>query len=183
MSSSTSFAVEYLKDILNQFHKLKRLADRAMAQISEKDFFATLDDEANSIALIMKHMAGNMGSRWTDFLISDGEKPDRNRDSEFTIEDGETNAALIDRFEAGWQCLFSTIESLTADDLAKTVQIRGEPHSVMEAINRQMTHYAYHVGQLVLLAKHARSSDWQSLSIPRGESQEFNAAMQKGREA
>ncbi len=124
-------------------------------------------------------MAGNMRSRWTDFLATDGEKPDRNRDSEFELEPGDTREALLLRWETGWRCLFEALAPLSSDDLARTVRIRGEPHSVLKAINRQLTHYAYHAGQIVLLARHFAGGKWQSLSIPRGRSEEFNAAARK----
>jgi len=169
----------FLQDAVHQFRKLKELADRAVAQVADEDLFATLDEEANSIAIIMKHMAGNMRSRWMDFLTSDGEKPDRHRDSEFVIEAGDTKDGILERWEAGWRCVFETLAPLAAEDLSRTVLIRGELHSVIEAINRQLTHYAYHIGQIVLLAKHLAAGRWQSLSIPRGKSEEFNAVMRK----
>jgi hypothetical protein len=172
----------YLAEAVRQFRKLQDLNERAVAQVSDKDLFATLDEASNSIAIIMKHMAGNMRSRWTDFLISDGEKPDRNRDTEFVIEEGDTWDRILEGWNAGWRSLFEALAPLTAEDLSKTVVIRGEPHSVMEAINRQLTHYAYHVGQIVFLAKHFAANNWQSLSIPRRKSDEFNAAMRKRRE-
>jgi methionyl-tRNA formyltransferase len=135
----------------------------------------TLDEEANSIGVIIKHMAGNMISRWTDFLNSDGEKPDRNRDMEFVLAPDMAKADLIAHWERGWAQVFEAIESLRPEDLARSVHIRGKAHTVVEAINRQLTHYAYHVGQIVLLAKHLRSTEWQSLSIPRNRSAQFNA--------
>src|SRR5262249_26814726 len=140
------------------------------------ELFEVLDPESNSIAIIMKHLAGNMRSRWREFLNSDGEKPDRNRDSEFEMEAGQTKTALLERWEDGWRHLFNAIRPLGENDLAKTVLIRGEQHSVAQAINRQLTHYACHVGQIVFLAKHFRSKDWHSLSVPRGKSAEFNVA-------
>jgi hypothetical protein len=167
--------VGYLGEAVHQFRGLKKLADRALARTSEKDFFARLDEESNSIALIVKHLAGNMRSRWPDFLTSDGEKKDRHRDSEFVIEPGDTREDLERRWNEAWGLLFSAIEPLAAEDLLRTVTIRGEPHSVLRAINRQIAHYAYHVGQLVFLAKHFAGSRWESLSIPRGKSEEFNA--------
>ena len=167
----------FLQDAVGQFRQQKKLADAAIVQVCRAELFAQLDQESNSIALIMKHMSGNMISRWTEFLISDGEKPDRNRDAEFVIEPGDTPEGLLARWEAGWRCLFSTLESLGPEDLDKTVLIRNEPHSVMTAINRQLTHYAYHIGQIVFLAKHFAGPKWRSLSIPRGKSQEFNAKM------
>ncbi len=177
MEQTNDAGVEYLKEALKQLRGLKKVADRAMAQTSEADFFAALDAESNSIALIVKHLAGNMRSRWTDFLTSDGEKPDRHRDSEFLIEPGDTREDLERRWNEGWNLVLSAIEPLSAEDLTKTVQIRGEPHSVLKAINRQVAHYAYHVGQLVFLAKHFAGSEWKTLSIPRGKSEEVNARM------
>ncbi len=145
-----------------------------MAQVSDDGFFATLDPDANSIAVLVKHIAGNLRSRWTDFLTSDGEKPDRRRDSEFEIEPSDSRAALLERWEAGWRALFAAIEPLEPDDLLRTVTIRGEPHSVLQAISRQLTHYGEHVGQIVLLAKHEAGKGWRTLSIERGKSEEFN---------
>ncbi len=168
----------YLEDAVREFRKLKGLADGAVAQVADTRMFSRLDEESNSIALIMKHMAGNMRSRWTDFLTSDGEKLDRDRDSEFVIDEGDTKESLLGRWEAGWRCVFEALAPLTPGDLSITVFIRGEPHSVMQAINRQLTHYAYHVGQIVFLAKHFAAGRWQSLSIPRGKSKEFNVGMQ-----
>lgn len=161
----------YLEETIRQLRKLKDLADKAMAQIRDEDFFATLDAESNSIAVIVKHMAGNMRSRWTDFLTSDGEKPDRQRDLEFEIEVRDSKESLLKRWEIGWRCVFDALTPLKPEDLGKTVVIRGEPHSVIQAINRQLTHYAYHVGQIVFLAKHAAGPRWQSLSVPRRKSE------------
>ncbi len=158
---------DYLDEVTKQLRKLKELADKAVAQISDGDFFATLDPESNSIAVIVKHMAGNMLSRWTDFLTSDGEKPTRNRDSEFVIEVGGSKESLLKRWEIGWRCLFEALTPLKPEDFDKTVMIRGEPHSVLQAINRQLSHYAYHVGQIVFLAKHFAGAEWQTLSVPR----------------
>lgn len=172
---------DYLPDALEQFRKLRQLADRAIAQIGDDDFFARLGEESNSIAVIMKHMAGSMRSRWTDFLTSDGEKPDRRREAEFLIEEGDTKGRVLDRWETGWRRLFEALEPLTKGDLERTVLIRGEPLSVLQAINRQLTHSAYHVGQIVLLAKHFAAARWQSLSIPRGKSEEFNRAIHEKR--
>jgi hypothetical protein len=159
-----------------QLRKLKAQADKAVAQTSDDSFFATLDPEANSIALIMKHMAGNMRSRWTDFLTTDGEKPDRDRDREFETASSDTRAAVTTQWEDGWNRLFGAIAPLSPADLSKTVRVRGEEHSVLEAINRQLTHYAAHVGQIVLLAKHYAGPNWQTLSIPRGKSKEFDVS-------
>jgi hypothetical protein len=165
----------YLQEAVRQFHGLKKVADKALAQTETSDFFATLDPESNSIALILKHLAGNMRSRWTDFLTSDGEKPDRHRDSEFVREPGDTRESLERRWHDGWNLLFSAVEPLAAEDLPRSVKIRGESLSALRAINLQLAHYAYHIGQLVFLAKHFAGSRWQSLSIPRGKSEEFNA--------
>jgi uncharacterized damage-inducible protein DinB len=166
----------YLEDTLLQLRKLKDLAERAMAQVAEEDFFALLDAEANSIALVMKHMAGNMRSRWTDFLSTDGEKPDRARDTEFERAETDSRAALEARWQESWKVTLEAIGGLRPEDLERTVTIRGEPHTVLQAINRQLTHYAYHVGQIVLLAKHRAGERWQSLSIPRGQSKEYEVA-------
>jgi Protein of unknown function (DUF1572) len=173
------FTTSYLEDALSLFAYYKRLAERAMEQITDEQLFTAIDSEANSIAIIVKHMAGNMRSRWTDFLITDGEKANRNRDSEF--EDGPaTRAALLALWESGWACLFSALQPLAEADLGRTVTIRGEPHSVMQAINRQLAHYPHHVGQIVLLAKHFACDRWQSLSVPRRASAEFNRKVAAG---
>jgi hypothetical protein len=150
-----------------------------MAQLSDDQLFTTLDGEMNSIALIVKHMTGNMRSRWTDFLTTDGEKPDRNRDSEF-VEPPATREALLERWESGWKVVFDAIEPLTDADLTRTVTIRGEPHSVMQAINRQVAHYSSHIGQIVFLAKHLAGANWKSLSVPRNRSAEFNRRVTAG---
>ncbi len=150
-----------------------------MEQASDEELFATLDEEMNSIAVIVKHMAGNMRSRWTDFLVSDGEKPDRNRDQEFEAPPA-SREALLKLWEEGWGCLFSALEPLSDADLHRTVTIRGEPHSVTQAIHRQLAHYPYHCGQIVFLAKHFRGREWKSLSIPRGKSTSHNERVGKG---
>ncbi len=173
------FTTSYLIDSLAVFRYYKSLAERAMAQVTDQQLLSVLDDEMNSIAVIVKHMAGNMRSRWTDFLTSDGEKPDRQRDSEFTLPPA-TRDALLGLWEAGWQCLFSALEPLSEPDLQRMVTIRGEAHSVMQAINRQVAHYSYHCGQIVFLAKHFKHAEWQSLSIPRRQSAEFNRRVQAG---
>jgi hypothetical protein len=167
------FTTSNLEDSLEVFRYYKRLAERAMVQVADEQLFTSLDVEANSIAIIVKHMAGNMRSRWTDFLTSDGEKPDRNRDTEFT-DAPVTREALMQLWEHGWQSMFSALEPLPDSDLTRTVTIRGEPHSVMQAINRQIAHYAYHVGQIVLLAKHLQHANWKPLTIPRNQSANFN---------
>lgn len=173
------YTTSYLQDALAVFAYYKRLGERAMAQVSDEQLTLTLDREANSIATIVKHMAGNMRSRWTDFLTTDGEKPDRHRDSEFE-EPPATRSAILKTWEKGWACLFSALAPLTDADLTRTVTIRGEAHSVMQAINRQLAHYPHHVGQIVLLAKHFASDRWQSLSVPRKGSGEFNRKVAAG---
>jgi uncharacterized damage-inducible protein DinB len=169
----------YLDDALRTFRDYKKLAEGAFAQISNEDFFKTIDEESNSIAVIMKHMAGNMISRWTDFLTTDGEKPERNRDIEFVMLPGTTKDQMLAYWAQGWQCVFAAIEPLKADDLMGTVTIRGQEHTVVQAINRQIAHYAYHTGQIVYLAKHFRSAEWQSLSVPKNKSAEFNAYLEE----
>jgi hypothetical protein len=170
------FTTSYLADSLTQFRAFKAMGERAMAQVTDDQLQVALDPESNSIAVIVKHMAGNMRSRWTDFLTSDGEKPDRNRDTEFEAPPA-TRAALMELWESGWRLVFSALEPLTDADLGRTVYIRNEPHSVMQAINRQVAHYSCHAGQIVFLAKHLASSKWTSLTIPRGKSAEVNAKM------
>jgi hypothetical protein len=173
------FTTSYLEDSLELFRYYKTLADRAMAQVADEHLFAALDAESNSIAIVVKHMAGNMRSRWTSFLTSDGEKPGRNRDGEFE-DPAATREALLRDWEEGWACVFSALEPLTDDDLDRTVTIRGEAHSVMQAVNRQVAHYAHHIGQILLLAKHFAGQDWQSLSVPRRQSAEFNRRVAAG---
>ena len=176
------FSTLYIKDSLGLFHYYKKLGERAMAQCPDATLFTTIDAESNSIAIIVKHMAGNMRSRWMDFLTTDGEKPDRDRDTEF--EDApKTRAALMELWERGWKYVFDALEPLTEADLARTVTIRTVPHSVMQAINRQVAHYAHHVGQILFLAKHhttKATGRWESLSIPRGKSAEINARVASG---
>jgi hypothetical protein len=173
------FTTSYLEDSLTLFRYYKKLAEGAMAQATDEQLFATIDPESNSIAIIVKHIAGNMRSRWTDFLTSDGEKPDRNRDTEF--EDAPTTReAVMAAWEAGWDCVFRALEPLSDADLSRQVAIRGEAHSVTQAISRQMAHYAMHIGQIVLLAKHFQLAQWRSLSVPRGKSGEFNRRVGAG---
>ena len=166
----------YLDDILVQLRKLKAQADKAVAQVADPQLFATLDAESNSIAVLMKHVAGNMRSRWTDFLTTDGEKPDRDRDREFEIEGPDSRAHVLASWEDGWRVTLDTISSLRPADLDRKVTVRREAHSVVEAIHRQLTHYAAHIGQIVLLAKHYAGGSWKTLSIPRGKSKEFDVA-------
>jgi uncharacterized damage-inducible protein DinB len=168
-----SFTTSYLADSISLLRYYKGLAERAMAQVSDEQLVAVLDEEMNSIATTVKHMAGNMRSRWRDFLTSDGEKPDRNRDAEFT-DPPASREALLAVWGEGWLFVFQALEPLSEEDLSRTVTIRGEAHSVMQAINRQMTHYAYHCGQIVLLAKHFNHAGWRCLTMPRGQSAEFH---------
>jgi hypothetical protein len=176
---SLKFTNSYLDDSLSVFRYYKRLAERAMEQVTDEQLVSVLDPEMNSIALIVKHMAGNMRSRWTDFLTSDGEKPDRNRDCEF-VEPPSSREALMKIWESGWNYLFSALEPLSSEDMTRTVFIRGEAHSVMQAINRQIGHYAYHCGQIVFLAKHLQHSQWKSPTVPRGQSAKFNQQVEAG---
>ncbi len=175
-------STSYLCDSIGLFHYYKKLGERAMAQCPDEDLFAALDGESNSIAVIVKHIAGNMRSRWRDFLTTDGEKADRNRDTEFE-NPPQTRAELMEAWERGWKYVFDALEPLREADLTRTVTIRSEPHSVMQAINRQIAHYAHHVGQILLLAKHyacAKTGKWESLSVPRGKSAEFTAKVATG---
>ncbi len=173
------FSTSHLEDSIALFGFYKKMGEGAMEQVTDEQLFATLDEEMNSIAIIVKHMAGNMRSRWTDFLRSDGEKPDRNRDTEF-VEPPATREELLKRWNEGWDRVFGALTPLSDSDLERSVTIRGEPHSVMQAINRQIAHYAYHCGQIVFLAKHFKASDWKSLSVPRNKSAEFNRRVLAG---
>jgi hypothetical protein len=173
--SSEAIIQNYHEDTVKAMRAYKKLAEKAIAQLKDEEFFVTLDEEANSIAVVMKHIAGNAISRWTDFLTSDGEKPDRNRDMEFVIDAQTTKDDVLAYWERGWKCVFDALEPLTPEDFEKTVLIRGEKHTIVQAINRQLMHYAYHIGQIVFLAKHFRSAEWKSLSIPRNRSADFNA--------
>jgi len=173
------FTTSYVKDSIDILRYYKRLGEQAIAQVSDDALTATLDPESNSIAIIVKHLAGNMRSRWTNFLTSDGEKPDRNRDAEF--ESGpESRAEILAVWEAAWKIVFDELAPLTDVDLGRTIRIRGERNSVMQGINRQVAHYAYHIGQIVYLAKHFSSGRWNSLSIPRGKSADFNSRVSAG---
>jgi Protein of unknown function (DUF1572) len=170
---SSDCAAHYLDEARRQLRGHKRMGEAAMMQLRDEDFFATLDAEANSVAILVKHLAGNMRSRFTDFLTTDGEKPNRFRDREFEITPATTRADVMKWWEEGWACVFAAIESVRPEDVMRTVTIRGEPHTVLQAINRQIAHYAQHIGQIVFLAKHLRSTEWKTLSIPRGKSEEF----------
>ncbi len=173
------FTTSYVEDSTTIFRYYKKLVERAIQQLTDEQLFAVLDGEMNSIAVIVKHLAGNMRSRWTDFLTSDGEKPGRDRDEEFSAPPS-TREALLQIWEDGWQRLLGTLESLSDADLGRTITVRGEPHSVMQAINRQVAHYSYHCGQIVFLAKHFSGDEWQTLSIPRGKSTDFTKRVQAG---
>ncbi len=164
----------YVELLTREFKGMKSLADRAIAQCSDEQFFAAPSPTDNSVAVIVKHLAGNLISRWTDFLTADGEKPDRNRDAEFEIFPGDSKARLLEQWERGWSILFGTVGSLTESDMGRAIRIRGESMSVLQAVNRQLTHYSYHIGQIVYVAKQARGASWKTLSIPRGGSAQFN---------
>ena len=175
----TDFAAHYLDEVRRQFRGYKRLGEGAMSQLKDEELFATIDPESNSVAILVKHLSGNMRSRFTDLLTTDGEKPNRNRDQEFEITPQTSRAEVMRWWEEGWERVFSTIASLKPNDLLHTVTVRGEPHTVLQAINRQLAHYSAHVAQIIFLAKHLRSSEWKTLSIPRGKSQEFSAMSRK----
>jgi hypothetical protein len=166
-------ATHYLEEARRQMRGHKRMGEGAMSQLRDEEFFITLDPEANSVAIIVKHLAGNMRSRFTDFLTSDGEKPNRFRDQEFELNAATTRADVMKWWEEGWSRVFGAIDPLQPEDVMRTVTIRGEPHTVLQAINRQIAHYAQHIGQIVFLAKHLRSSEWKTLSIPRGQSEAY----------
>jgi hypothetical protein len=175
----TDVSSHYLEEARRQFRGHKRMAENAMAQLRDEDFFVTLDPESNSVAILVKHLAGNMHSRFTDFLTSDGEKPKRFRDREFEIDSSMTRADMMKAWEEGWNCLFAALDPLQPDDVMRTVTIRSQRHTVMQAINRQIAHYAQHIGQIVFLAKHLRSNEWKTLSIPRGRSEDYKTAPPK----
>ncbi|MGC2475729.1 MAG: DUF1572 family protein [Candidatus Sulfotelmatobacter sp.] len=175
----TDLAAHYVEEARRQLRGHKRMGEGALNQLHDEDFFVTLDPEANSVAMLVKHLAGNMRSRFTNFLTSDGEKPDRFRDREFEITSSTTRAEVMQWWEEGWACVFAAIEPLKPEDVMRTVTIRGEPHTVLQAINRQIAHYAQHIGQIVFLAKHFRSREWKTLSIPRGKSEEFKTVVPK----
>jgi hypothetical protein len=174
---ASDIAAHYLEEIQRQFRGYKRMGEGAIAQLKDEELFVAIDKEANSVAIVVKHLAGNMRSRFTDFLTTDGEKPDRHRDQEFELNESSTRDEVMRWWEAGWDCVFGALETVKPDRLMATVTIRNESHTVLQATNRQLAHYAYHVGQIVFLAKHFRSTDWKSLSVPRGESEQFNAKM------
>jgi hypothetical protein len=171
----------YLADVVKLFHELRDGADRAVSQVPYELWSRRLDPGSNSIVTLMLHLSGNMLSRWTDFLTTDGEKPGRNRDAEFEDPDSLSREALLEKWDKGWSCLFDALSSLTDADLARVVTIRSQPHTVVRAIDRQLVHYSMHVGQLVFLAKHLAGPDWKTLTIPRGASAAFTARITKGR--
>jgi hypothetical protein len=179
VTMALEFTTSYVTDAVAIFRQYKRLAEAAIAQLSDEQLQVTLDAEGNSIAIIVKHMGGNMRSRWTDFLTTDGEKPDRDRDAEFE-QPPATRDELMHSWEAGWDCLFTALGPLTDADLSRTITIRGEAHSVMQAINRQVAHYSCHCGQIVFLAKHLQSANWKCLSVPRSKSADFNRKVLAG---
>ena len=176
---AVDLATHYIEEARRQMRGHKRMGEGAMSQLRDDDFFLTLDPESNSVAILVKHLAGNMRSRFTDFLTSDGEKPDRFRDREFEVNGATRRADVMRWWEEGWACVLTAIDALKPEDVTRTVTIRGEPHTVLQAINRQIAHYAAHIGQIVFLAKHLRSSEWKTLTIPRGKSEEFKSAAPK----
>jgi len=173
----TDVGAAYIEEAHRSLRGHKRLGEGAMAQLSDEEFFRVPGLEDNSVAIIVKHIAGNIRSRFTDFFTSDGEKPDRHRDQEFEVAQPDDRAALMRRWEENWQLVLVTVQGLKPEDLLRTVTIRGEPHTVLMAVHRQVAHYAYHVGQIVFLAKHLRGKEWKTLSVPRGRSEEFNQKM------
>ncbi len=174
----TDFAEQYLTNIRLQFRSYRAMAEKAMAQVDDEAFFVVPYHDGNSVAILVKHMAGNMRSRWLDFFTADGEKPDRNRDTEFEIE-AESRSDLMAAWARSWDILFGILDPLSPADLGRTITIRSEPHNVIEAVNRQLTHYAYHIGQIVLLARHHAGDDWQTLSVARGATKQFNEMMRR----
>jgi uncharacterized damage-inducible protein DinB len=181
MTNDTSVPAAYLDETFRTFRGYKRMADAALAQLDDAAFFRLLDQESNSVALIVKHVAGNLRSRWTDFLTTDGEKPDRDRDQEFLLAASDTREELMRYWERSWQTTLDTIQNLKPEEVLRTVTIRGTPHTVIEALSRSVTHAAYHVGQIIFLAKHLLGKDWKTLSIPRGRSKEYNATTPEDR--
>lgn len=182
LHSKNEMTQQILQNIIDEaalgFRSYKSLADKALAQISDEQFFQTIDEESNPATAIVKHIGGNLRSRWTDFLTSDGEKQDRHRDTEFEPEN-DTRSSLMELWETGWSTLFATLDSLRPDDMGKIVKIRGEDHTVVKALNRSLAHTASHVGQIIFLAKHLQAKDWKTLSIPRNKSADFNSYMDK----
>jgi hypothetical protein len=177
--TTSDFRALYLEEVFRGLRGHKRLADDAIAQLSDEQFFAMPDADSNSVAIIVKHISGNLRSRFTDFLTSDGEKPDRNRDEEFVVRESPSRADILRAWDRHWQILFDTVQSLQQDDLLRTVTIRSEPHTALQALNRASLHLAYHTGQIVLLAKHWKGAEWKTLSIAKGQSEQFLAKMQQ----
>jgi hypothetical protein len=175
----TDLATHYIDEARRQFRGNKRLAEAAIAQLKDEELFVTIDAEANSVAILVKHLAGNMRSRFTDFLTADGEKPNRFRDQEFELNAATTRADVMRWWEESWAQVFATLDALKPEDVMRTVTIRGEPHTVLQAINRQIAHYAGHIGQIIFLSKHLRSNEWKTLSIPRGKSEDYKTAPPK----
>ncbi len=174
MPEGRSFEADYLDELRRSFRGYKRLADGGLVQLSDSDFFKVPDTESNSAAQIVKHVAGNLRSRWLDFLTTDGEKPDRHRDQEFVLTEADTRADLMRRWEESFKIVFDNVAALKPEDFVKTVTIRGEPHTILQAMTRSVLHTAYHVGQILYLGKHLRGAEWTVLSIPKGKSEEFN---------
>lgn len=183
MPEPSSFAATYYDEVRRSFRGYKRLADGALGQLSDQEFFRAPDPESNSAALVVKHIAGNMRSRWKDFLTTDGEKPDRNRDQEFILTERDTRPDLMQRWEESFKIVFDNLASLTEEDFKRTVTIRGEPHTILQAMNRSLMHTAYHIGQILYVGKHLRGAHWNVLSIPKGKSAEFNAMKPEDRKA
>ncbi len=176
-----STGAAYLDEVRRCFRGYRRQAEGTFAQLDDKDFFHLLDPEANSVAILVKHIAGNLRSRWTDFLTTDGEKPDRDRDQEFILTPTDTRPELMRQWDASWEAVFNTIASLKPEDLQRTIYIRKDPHTVIQALHRSVTHVVAHVGQIVFLGKHLRGAQWSTLSVPRGKSKEFNALKREDR--
>jgi len=167
---SQDAAAAYLRNIVRTFRTYKTLGEKALAQMPDEALHTELDANSNSVAVIVKHVGGNLRSRFRDFLTTDGEKPDRNRDGEFQMPERASRAQVMQWWEDGWATALGAIDALTPDDLTRTIQIRGEPLLVVDALNRSVTHTSYHVGQMVYLARHFAGSGWTSLTIPKGES-------------
>ena len=181
MPDNASFAAAYADEARRSFRGYKRMADGTFAQLTDEQFFHVPDPESNSVAILVKHISGNLRSRWTDFLTSDGEKPDRNRDHEFVLTPADTRADLMRRWEESFNTLYETLQNLTPEDFERIVYIRSEPHTVLQAINRSLNHVAGHISQIVFLGKLLRSAEWKTLSIPRGKSAEYNATRPEDR--
>ena len=175
MADGKSFQTDYLDEVRRSFRGYKRLADGGLVQLTDPDFFKAPDTESNCVAQIVKHVAGNLRSRWLNFLTTDGEKSDRNRDQEFVLTEADTRPDLMLRWEESFKIVFDNIAALKPADFVRTVTIRNEPHTILQAINRSAMHTAYHVGQILYVGKHLRGSEWTVLSIPKGKSEEFNA--------